>query len=350
MGFLRLLFALSVVVFHANEPGGNFLFNATAAVNSFFIISGFYMALILDGKYYSKLVFYVNRALRIFPLYWIALGLTLLFGVVKTQLHIGSEETAITHYIHFAQYLSGPSAVIEYINFVLRNLTLIVTKDYFSIRDNLAPGYLIVNQAWTLQIELLFYLAVPFLIKIKRNFLFYVCMYFLIFYGLVIPFQILPDNSLIFSFLSYLFYFLLGLCGYIYVHKKIQNKTQLPFGKFIFVFFVFFIVFYHVVPGRFLDKGFYMGLPFYITLAVSIPYIFRVVKNNRIDRFLGDLSYPVYITHMIFVKALLVLHVPRIPYLNSILIAVPTVIFSMLLVSFIQNPIDRFRHGLKREK
>lgn len=345
MGILRLLFALSVVVFHSNEPNGNFLFNATAAVNSFFIISGFYMALILDGKYHSKLVFYTNRALRIFPLYWIVLALTLIFGVIKTQLHIGTQETAITHYMHYAQYLSGPTAIMEYVNFVFRNLTLIITKDFFSIRDNLAPGYLIVNQAWTLQIELLFYLVVPLLIKIKRNALFYVCLYFLIFYGLIVPFQIIPENSLIFSFLSYLFYFLIGLCGYIYVYKNIVNKTQLVFGKFIFVFFVFFTIFYQLFPGRFLDKGFYLGLPYYITFAVAIPYIFKVVRNSKIDRFLGELSYPVYITHMIFVKILLVLHVPRVPYLNSLLIVLPTLLLSLVLVIFIQIPIDRYRHG-----
>jgi peptidoglycan/LPS O-acetylase OafA/YrhL len=46
----------------------------------FFMISGLYMALILSDKYRRSLkTFYVNRALRIFPTYWLVLLLCALF-------------------------------------------------------------------------------------------------------------------------------------------------------------------------------------------------------------------------------------------------------------------------------
>lgn len=344
MGVLRLLFALSVLVYHAREPQGLFLFNQQAAILSFFIISGFYMALILDGKYQSKFSFYISRALRIFPLYWIALSLTIILGYIKLQLHLGSDETAITHYFQYSTYLSGFSAMIEFINFILRNFTLLVTKDFFSIQNNLAPGYLIVNPAWTLQIELIFYLLVPFLTIIKKNFLLYVFLYVIFFYGIAEPFLLIPQQTLIHSFLNYFLFFLLGMCSYRYVYKHLKKPKIKKLPILVFIFFLGFISFYQVLPGKILDKSLLMSLAYYVAFALSIPYIFSLTKKSVIDRFIGELSYPVYITHMIFVKILFSLHIPSIPYLNSLIIAIPTLIFSILLVMFIQNPIDRIRH------
>lgn len=348
MGILRLLFALSVVVYHAREPHGLFLFNQTAAILSFFIISGFYMALILDGKYRSKISFYASRALRIFPLYWIALSLTIILGFVKLLLHLGSSETSISHYFQYSTYLTGIPAIIEFINFVLRNLTLLITKDFFQIQDNLAPGYLIVNPAWTLQIELLFYLLVPFLLLIKKNFLLFVVFYVTLFYGIIEPFSLIPENNLIFSFLKYFLFFLLGVCSYRYVYKHLKKPKIKRLPVIVFAFFLLFIIGYQFLPGRILDRSFLMGLTYYITFALSIPYFFMLTKKNKLDRFLGELSYPVYITHMIFAKILFSLHVQTYPFLNSILIGSSTIIFSIILVVFIQNPIDRLRHSRLR--
>lgn len=350
MGILRLLFALSVVVYHAREPYGLFLFNQSAAILSFFIISGFYMALILDGKYQSKISFYISRALRIFPLYWIALSLTLILGFVKIQLHLGSDETAISHYFHYSTYLSGFNAISEFINFVFRNFTLIVTKDYFSIQDNLAPGYLIVNPAWTLQVELLFYIVVPLILFFKKNLLTFVIFYFTLFYGIISPLQLLPENTLFYIFLKYFFFFLLGMCSYRLLYKKLKTPKIKKLPVIVLSFFLFFIVFYQILPGRILDRSFYMGLAYYLAFALSIPYIFKLTKDNKYDRFIGELSYPVYITHMIFAKIVFSFHIPTHQFLNSILISIPTLIFSVVLIKFIQDPIDKFRHKQLRNK
>lgn len=52
MGLARLLLALSVVLAHLPVLLGP-LVNGHVAVQGFFIISGFYMALILDSKYHT---------------------------------------------------------------------------------------------------------------------------------------------------------------------------------------------------------------------------------------------------------------------------------------------------------
>jgi peptidoglycan/LPS O-acetylase OafA/YrhL len=57
VGALRLLLALAVVVAHASPPFGIPLFEMTGgplAVQIFYVISGFYMALILNRKYLGE--------------------------------------------------------------------------------------------------------------------------------------------------------------------------------------------------------------------------------------------------------------------------------------------------------
>lgn len=347
MGILRLLFALTIVFGHSMEER-IYLFQPQAAVLSFFIISGFYMALIFGNKYHSVLSFYINRFLRIFPLYWIALLLTLGLGIFKTQFHLGSGENAITHYVQYSGYLNGMQALYETVNFILRNLTLIVTKDYISVKENLAPGYLIVNQAWSLQVELLFYLVVPLVVKFKAKLLLFSSLYFILFYGIILPFQFIQQNTLTFNFLNYFFYFLLGMCSYKYVYTNITSRKLNNFSIFVFCFFILFIAFYQILPGKILDKGFYMSLPYYMAFAISIPYIFKFTKDIKMDRFIGELSYPVYISHMLFAKSLLSLHLPHIAFANSAVITTATLIFSVILVKFVQNPIDRYRHHFSK--
>ena len=55
MGYLRLFFALSVLVYHVTpNPFGFSFFHSSLAVTGFFVISGFYMSLILQEKYVQK--------------------------------------------------------------------------------------------------------------------------------------------------------------------------------------------------------------------------------------------------------------------------------------------------------
>src|SRR5437660_1584735 len=71
MGLLRLFLAISVAIQHSGKAWG---IGGGRAVEIFFIISGFYMGLILNsGKYQHYKTYLINRFLRIFPLYWVNL-------------------------------------------------------------------------------------------------------------------------------------------------------------------------------------------------------------------------------------------------------------------------------------
>lgn len=66
MGILRLLLAISVIIAHTESVFGVRLVGGVIAVQAFYIISGFYMAMILTEKYIGKnsyKLFITNRLL-----------------------------------------------------------------------------------------------------------------------------------------------------------------------------------------------------------------------------------------------------------------------------------------------
>src|SRR5579863_1890587 len=72
MGILRMLLAIVVVIEHCGGFSGFNYINSTIAIQSFFIISGFYMSIIINEKYNGHnayKLFISNRFLRLFPIY-----------------------------------------------------------------------------------------------------------------------------------------------------------------------------------------------------------------------------------------------------------------------------------------
>ena len=77
MGLVRVALALAVLLSHLPLASYKFL-SGGLAVQSFFIVSGFYMALVLGGKYKDVGLFYSNRLLRLFPTYFVTCALAAL--------------------------------------------------------------------------------------------------------------------------------------------------------------------------------------------------------------------------------------------------------------------------------
>src|SRR5947209_17753171 len=106
MGILRMLLAISVLLLHTQDTQ-LFSLAGDMAVPAFFIISGFYMALILNEKYIGKhsyKVFITNRLLRLYPMYYITTFLMLCFVLLKFFFHIGRNDNAMWHIMHYSTY------------------------------------------------------------------------------------------------------------------------------------------------------------------------------------------------------------------------------------------------------
>ncbi|MEK6790185.1 MAG: acyltransferase family protein, partial [Deltaproteobacteria bacterium] len=80
LGLLRTILAVAVVIVHSSGIFGYNVVGGMVAVQSFYIISGFYMSLILNEKYTDLYVFYTNRILRLYPIYLVVVLLTLIIS------------------------------------------------------------------------------------------------------------------------------------------------------------------------------------------------------------------------------------------------------------------------------
>lgn len=162
---LRFLAALSVLVFHVEDKKRLLALNThwldrltvvgDLGVTLFFVLSGFLITyLLLAEKKMAKTVsirkFYLRRVLRIWPLYYLVLGLG--FFVLP---HIG-----------FFQI--STSALIDPCNFLQLFLFFFFFANIgFSMYGNLAY----IDQTWSVAIEEQFYLLWPIILKYVRNIL-----------------------------------------------------------------------------------------------------------------------------------------------------------------------------------
>ena len=73
--------------------------------------------------------------------------------------------------------------------------------------------------------------------------------------------------------------------------------------------------------------------------ALLVPAVFSLSKNSTVDRWIGDLSYPLYLVHVL---VLTILHVKNIPAPGAVLLPAALVTSALLLV-FIDHPVERYR-------
>lgn len=287
MGFLSFFLAISILVFHSNPLFGSYLISTNIAVNLFFVITGFYISLVLNEKYVKKNnsyeLFITNRLLRIFPLYWIILFLTLLSSLILY--FAGQKNNIIT--LELIPLLQKDFFSI--LNYLGKNLTLLITWDYFKVQF---PYFLAGPQFWFIQIELMFYLIAPFIVR--KNIIFIILLTFLSAAMNISPNQLLfflDAQSITYLFLKVLIYFCLGIL----IYKAYKKYSFLKI----------------------------------------------LTKTNGTERIFGKLAYPVFISHIFFIKILD--HFMKRNSYFTLMAIVMTTAGSYFLLKMIDEPINHWR-------
>jgi len=346
MGVLRLLLALSVLIGHSDHSFGLPGFDTTVAVRSFYIISGFYMALVLSTKYLGlpKYVFWRSRYLRLFPAYFATLALTCAYGYVTFSLR-GTVEWPFQFWQRFLQELEPGSIVM----LALSNV-FIFGQDllyYFGVgpTGELVPelpglsstanvgDYMLIPQAWTLGIELLFYAAVPFL-ALRRAWVLLGLILASVGSRYLLPSFGLPVDAFGYRFFPFeLSYFLMGVLAYRAYGLLKARQLPMPLCAGMAACGLAAYAWVQAAPPVW---------ECYPLLAASIPFLFLLTRNSRLDRLVGELSYPVYITHM------LVLGCVRqfTGWGTELPGLVITLALSSLLFLLVDRPLDLWREAL----
>jgi peptidoglycan/LPS O-acetylase OafA/YrhL len=351
MGLIRLLLAISVITAHSSTIFGFNFIQGQMAVEVFFMISGFYMALILTEKYNKKSdykLFISNRFLKIYPTYWLILILCFIYRLIHFLYNPTSPDILgffnSNYHLNFFSFLFLliPNFTIFGLDSTFffglsQNGSLFFTSNFHQFSPALYNFDLIV-QAWTLSLELMFYLLAPFLNRLKNKYLLLIMSlslglrFFLYSRGLNHD----PWNYRFFP--NEIVFFLAGILMY-RIYRFIKNKSFKFISFYSFFFYFSYLIFYQFLPHERTKQ-----LVLFILSFIFIPFIFNLFKNNKVDRFIGELSFPVYVSHFLIIDILT--HFTKLPHqFLGLSTTIISIIFSILILKFIINPINTFRQS-----
>jgi peptidoglycan/LPS O-acetylase OafA/YrhL len=285
VGAIRLFLALGVVYAHTRHDV-NLHVGLTAdrgwwlniiggrAVIFFYMVSGFLISYALHEKYQpttaGTLAFFRSRFLRIFPLWWV-----LLIACVIVDKPPWPQAHSLMALAPAA--LFGTDWLIAFWTYPTR---------YWGV----FPYGAVIG--WTLGAELTFYAMAPWMLRSGRIALALLLTSAMVRLAVAI---LLPadENGLYvtwgyFFFPAVLMFFLLG-------HYANVLARAFPLGTPISIAALALAGFFSWLDPFFIGSVWsYLSC---ICFAAALPGLFAVSKDNRIFNFLGDLTYPLYLTH-----------------------------------------------------
>jgi peptidoglycan/LPS O-acetylase OafA/YrhL len=372
MGFLRLLLAAAVVAEHSTPIFGLAFTGGHLAVRLFFIISGYYMAMILTTKYTASRpnrywLFISNRFLRIYPCYYVILFLSLAFyAAASFHLHHPADrlvlwQTAWSHgqtgglfFISLCQLtIVGMDSVCVFVYNIAQGIhlpgpdTAAASVAWLPTAgadpSGIVPAwrFMFVPQSWAISIELLFYLVVPWLISWRTRNLILLGSLSLASYlaNCLFVYPALSDLLGYFFFPFHLFLFILGMLAWRY-SEVLLARVPRPL-KIALVAATF---------GALAVSQFLPDAPRNIVcialMALSLPIFFNWTKDSRLQRRLGDLAYPIYVCHILVKWGLLALmgvSKTRLTSPPGWLLLLCATAMAALLMWLVDYPVDRWR-------
>jgi peptidoglycan/LPS O-acetylase OafA/YrhL len=338
-GSYRSLLALIIVGQHL--AGINMLLG-NYAVFGFYILSGYLMTLIMQRNYgysASGMIRYgITRLLRVYPTYWAAV----LTSIILILL-LGEERTTA---FHNAIYL--PKSLTE----ILRNLFLVLPHDYL---PRLSPP------AWALTVEVFFYAVIG--LGLSRNRLI-TCIWLIVsaLYHIIGYYMGLSWGQRFFPIYAAALPFASGAMLYHFRDElirllKIPIKSIDPYLPLI--------LWCAIIINWQLGDTFHIwrvkGTGFYINILLCSLMVASLIKRpllpvipKWLDAKIGDLSYPIYLTHvqmgLIIYTALDVmgLNYGRMD-MRILLPALPLVfLFAWFMDMAVSRPVERIREVVKK--
>jgi peptidoglycan/LPS O-acetylase OafA/YrhL len=310
LGLLRILLAIAVLSGHSARPLAQLRWlPADLAVEIFFVISGFYMQLVLSTKYTKAKLgrswasqFYKARYSRLLPTYLVwslivaAAGLVLPTSTPYSVWHfVGGLPNTLGNLL-FKVFLCFTNATIFLQDvtmfFAVRNGQIHWTTNFRNSDELLYRG-ITVPPAWSLGIELSFYFIAPYLLKLRSHSLLLASCLCLATKVIAVSALHLSDPWTYRFFPFELGYFLLGALAFRYRHS-LEGVVPKRIAKYcVYPIVIVFAAVRIPVPAP--------TLAYPIAIACLLPFLFRTTSGSKTDRLIGELSYPFYIFHYFLV-------------------------------------------------
>jgi peptidoglycan/LPS O-acetylase OafA/YrhL len=344
VGVFRLCLAFCVILAHGLNvriPAAT----ADVAVQTFYIVSGFYMGLILTEKYSRFSQFFVSRLLRLYPAYLAVVAATLAHSVARIAVGRSAADPGLLQwmsgfmltplaklYLVVTNLLLWGQDVALFLKFSPLTHALAFTTN-FTVSDPEVQKYLLVPQAWSLSIELGFYLLAPWLVGRSTKTL------VALFAATLASRLALASIGLWADPWNYRFFpnevglFILGIL----IFRSMKSRTgSIWTERIALAGLIIGAATLSAIPGDVFRR-----MLFYGYCCWALPLVFRLTRHSRVDRYIGELSYPVYLSHVLIISLALYAHATG--WIFRALIVGMVFAASVLLHELVQKPVDRYR-------
>ncbi len=286
--FVRLFFALSVVLAHSGHLSDNPSYNSTMrffpgplAIDVFFVISGFLIFMSFEHSRSLK-DYTVRRLRRIYPAY-IAVVLVCAFSGFFLS-------TASLREYFSVDWLKYVAANLTFMNFLHPELPGLFTDNVFQAVN---------GSLWTLKVEAMFYIAVPFFVLLLRK------------YNKLMVMILIYAASVIYHLSFDALHERTGSFIYYQFRKQLPGQMSLFIsGAFLYYYFEFFrrhatAIVIAAITGfalaLFFDACYFLRS---ISIAVIVVYVALCLRYLGNWGKYGDITYGVYIWHFPIIQVL----------------------------------------------
>lgn len=293
-----------------------------SAVDLFFLISGFVIFMSISAVNTGR-EFAINRIARLYPTYWTCCTFT--FGMI---LLIRALHVHLNHTPHFT--------IIDY----LGNLTMF---QYYLGITNLEFPY------WTIIIEMLFYLLVLILFKLKllKHIIFIGCLLnaLIIVNYLLVTNHVIPNHTAWFPLLNHFALFFAGMTFY-----KLATGAIKKLPAYLVILFCLGtqIIIYQFAGA---DPDHITKMQYAVLLIIYFT-IFTLFVNGQLKFivfkpliFLGRISFSLYLIHSFFFLGLIGFSQTNLHFsfwAATLIVAVPlAVITATLITLYIEKPMGK---------
>ena len=314
------------------------------------------MAKILTEKYSDKnFLFYTNRLLRLYPIYWSVIFLFLIYFILIYSLGINNvylksysdliNNASVFDYLILLVFILSNIFMLgldwsKFIRIDFLNSNLAFTSKWNAITPN-TSDFIPNAPAWTIGLELTFYIFAPYIIRLKSKYILFgivlsvflrIIFYYLGYYNDPFSYRFFPFE---------IAFFLLGVVAY-RVLNKYRNRIEAinkSYSYFILFVIILTIITFGKIPVQTLPKMFI----FYSVIFLSIPILFSSFRLHKLDKFLGEFSYPIYITHWLLITIFKDFGYSISTSWETILFCFYTFLLSLVLWYFIGRNVEKFR-------
>jgi peptidoglycan/LPS O-acetylase OafA/YrhL len=350
MGTVRFLLALCVITGHS--PSGHLfgqeLLTGITAIQCFYVISGFLITMVLNERkeYQSLRNFYLSRYFRLWPVYIVVAAISLIAVNQQTMLGL-LPKVANWPSIAFIALSNLTLFFQDWFLFVRFDNGALVPTSAFSVwQPPHAYQFLLVPQCWTLGIELTFYAISPFVCRTWRGvaalFAFGLASRVITasFHPALDPwiYRFAPNEMMLFGAGGLAYFAGRKWCP----QHPLATKIMCALAMAAIVAVVFGFPLFNRFADAILDRLLIVNSPALILMVVAAAPLFYGTRNSLFDRIAGELSYPMYVSHILVFE----LMARVIPLTNNFLCISIVIAASLLLFLGIIVPTDKLRKRL----